>query len=1001
MKKSCFLGLCILANALHASPDGTDTKHLLDFSLEYSGNSLIGKVSYVYDSNFLVKEKIQQAVDPENPTQLQNNTRELFGYDSLQREILHENYVWSDAVFDYIGKPSVDARTETTYTPEGKVAQINYYQWNESTSTWAIHTRGTYTYHQDSGTETRYKQVNGIWQNDPYERYDFVYNAQGLPVEKAVYSYMFDFMSYEYKWIPLDLTRFDYDKMGNIIREESYNMELVSEEDPWEGEDPWDPWGDGDEWDPWAKQKVAARKDSVALSLLYRYKHEYTYDEYGNVLTRTDSTWSDLLQAYELTNQIRYDHHYILANDYLELPWSSDFASNSGLDGFESTDGNEDGQTWQIENGSLRCHNTNTSVTEDILFLPTLHLTTDFEIRLNLLARVQDSTQPARLRVVLCHPDEENTEAEILADSLVIRQNTFQDQDLYFIPEKEGNYKLALCFDNAYESILEIDSIRVENHRSSLSPEPPYNLTAIPARDGSLQVQLSWFAPIYTIHGDYLRYVDSMEVYRQDVEKPIHCTGPLNSSLESRFVDQSAIEGLNRYRIIAYAGGLPSQAAEIEVIVGIAAASAPGNFQALENEDHSVQLSWNTPENAEGNLTYTLIRNNAVIVAQGLKDTLFTDRIECPEGQTYVYYALYPFNEGGQGSGAFSSLLFIGESTAAPFTESFAGGTAQHQWMNEIVSGYDAAWGTGPQASSPEASPCDEDGGLASFMVGETANIGDAVRFSSEKIDVRPLKNPVLRFHMYHTTEAKTPAALLVEVSRANGSYQKVSDTLSVGGAQTEGWQEHAVDLSHYAGEQNLRISFLGFSDLKTCIHIDQISITEKQTVAVPSDLSVQVLKDSVTLSWKGSEDLLYTLRLYRKGNETPILEQNGIACPGGKSETGIGQLENGDYTWTVQAFRGPESSQTVEGPAFKVEESRNGIPVLADFKIYPNPTQGDFQIETLPGSRIEIYRTNGQLVLRFETSRSTTPMFLNQNGLYIVKATKDGMVSVQKLIVR
>ena len=179
-------------------------------------------------------------------------------------------------------------------------------------------------------------------------------------------------------------------------------------------------------------------------------------------------------------------------------------------------------------------------------------------------------------------------------------------------------------------TILNADSIKVENYRSSATPMAPYNLTAIPARDGSLQVQLGWFAPVYTLDGQYIRAIDSMEVYRAGTEKPIYTTETMNSSLETRFVDQDASEGLNTYRIYAYVNGLRSDAAEISVIAGFAAASAPRNFKAQENEDHSVLLSWNTPESAEGNITYSIIRNNAEVIANGIKDTTFTDIMDIP-----------------------------------------------------------------------------------------------------------------------------------------------------------------------------------------------------------------------------------------------------------------------------------------------------------------------------------------------------------------------------------
>lgn len=1005
MKKATTL-LILLGgtSTLFAQSEAPEENRLLDFTMEYSGNSIAGMTSYAYDTNNLVKEKIHQQASPTEPGSFINDTKENFGYDSLNRQTLHETYVWSDAVFDYIGQASVDARTVKTYDNEGRISQIEYFQWNEATSSWEIHTKGIYAYSQDSGTETRYKNVNGIWQNDPYERYDFVYDAEGRSVEKTVHSYMFDFMTYEYAWIPLDLTRWAYDGHGSIVKEDVYNIEVLSdqEDDPW-GDDWWDddPWGD--DWDIWAKNGTnEAKGDSVSLTLMYSYKHEYTYDEYGNILTRVDSTWQDYLQCYELSNQLRYEHHYIDATDYAELPYTRAFVSEPDLDGFSITDGNRDGSTWQIEDGKLQCSTTERSQDEDILYLPALHLTHAYEIRLSLHAGVADTAYPAFVRIALCHNNDSNTVAAYLPDTLKINETGLNNHIVDFIPEREGIYRIALCFSNERaNTILYADSIKVENYRSSATPMAPYNLTAIPARDGSLQVQLGWFAPVYTLDGQYIRAIDSMEAYRVGTEKPIHTTETMNSSLETRFVDQDAAEGLNTYRIYAYVDGLRSDAAEISVIAGIAAASAPRNFKAQENEDHSVLLSWNTPENAEGNITYSIIRNNAEVIADGIKDTTFTDIVDIPEGQTYVFYAIYPFNESGQGSDAVSELLFVGTSSPVPFKESFANGQSSHLWMNEIVSGLDAAWGIGGNATSPTAEPQDEDGGLASFLVRETANAGDAVRFSSEKIDISTLKEPVLTFYLYHIDTEPTEAAVIVEASRNDGLFQNLSDTIRIGGASTEGWQKHSIELRPFAGEKNLRISFLGFSDLENCIHLDNITIDEETSAIAPANLHASVMEDSVTLRWDAEKGHTYHVIVNNMTTEEEVFNQSGIDYNAAEMILCLGNLEDGDYEWSVEANFEGSASNKVEGPAFKISTTSNQSENMAAVRAYPNPNQGDFWIELSGKSQVEIFSLHGQCLQTIENADGTIPVSIQTPGMYIVRINAGNQVSTTRIIVQ
>lgn len=989
MKKATILGICLAAAPLHAAAtENADNDHLLDFSIEYSGEQVVGMTSYIYDydTNNLVKEKIHKIISSSDPETFLNDTKEIFGYDSLQRQTLHEHYIWSDAVFDYIGEPATDARTVTTYDADGRIAQVDYYSWDESTVSWSINTRGIYTYRQDSGMETRYKNTNGTWHADPSERHSLVFNEQGWVIERMIYIY--NFFAMGDPWMPTDLTRYDYDEHGNIILEETY---MVSTEED-EG---------GGRWDDWESAMSNGIKSDISLALMYRYKFEYTYDEYGNILTKTESHWQDYLQDYELYSQLRYEHHYIQASDYLELPYIKTFAGNEDLNGFEIKDGNEDGKTWRIDNGNLRCDAASADADPDILYLPALRLSSDFEISISLHSGVSDTTHPASVSVALCHNDENLTVSGYMADTLQIRNTGLQDNSLRFIPEKEGIYRIALCFDNRNQnSILLMDSIKIENARPSATPMPPYNLTAIPARDGSLQVQLGWFAPIYTLDGDYIRAIDSMEVYRVGTERPIHTTGIMNSSLETRFVDQSAAEGLNTYRIFAYANGLRSEAAEISVIAGIAVASSPRNFLATENEDHSVLLSWNTPESAEGNVTYSIIRNNSVVVADGIKDTSFIDHVDIPLDQTYVFYAIYPFNEGGQGSGAVSELLFIGNSSPAPFKESFPGGVNTHQWMNEIVSGLDPAWGIGSNATSPAASSQDGDNGLASFLVRETAHIGDAVRFTSEKIDISPLSTPVLSFYLYHLDSEPTEAAVIVEASRNNGAFQALSDTIFIGGAETEGWQRHSIDLSSMANEKNLRISFLGFSDLEHCIHLDNIAIDEKNTAVTPSNLQAVVLEDSVTLSWTAEEGHTYHVVVANKTTGEEVFNQGNMASTGNSMSLGLSHLEEGEYSWNVEALLGDNSAKA-DGPDFRIQRSANRKPLQAEIKAYPNPNQGDFLLELPCEARVEILNLSGQCILALEKVQGTVPVSIEKPGMYLIRITSGAQQATTKVIVR
>jgi hypothetical protein len=81
---------------------------------------------------------------------------------------------------------------------------------------------------------------------------------------------------------------------------------------------------------------------------------------------------------------------------------------------------------------------------------------------------------------------------------------------------------------------------------------------------------------------------------------------------------------------------------------------------------------------------------------------------------------------------------------------------------------------------------------------------------------------------------------------------------------------------------------------------------------------------------------------------------------------------------------------------------ARNKIQLSQNFKIYPNPSNGNFNIEIneeLIGAKVSIYNILGQKVKDFTLDVTNTNQSLN-NGVYLFEIEKDDNKTVKKLVV-
>lgn len=756
-----------------------------------SDNALVNRIDYTYDPQNRVVEELTRV--PNSEGDFDNYYRENYGYDDQDRRNVVEKLLWDETQWFWYPNSTIDdQRTVTVFNDDNRPAEIFYYsQFDSNTEKWGdeYEAHGVFEYDGNTGSEVRTTKEtypDGS-PKETQEIFEYTYDNQQRIVEKIKNFYLNNGLQ-EIKE-PTDRWVYEYDDHGNATLEEQYTYS-------------------GSSW-----------------ALMYSYKYTYEYDGEGKITRKTQSNYVEISDAYEPYSDFTYEYFYG-TNDALELDYANNFDAADALDGFTTEDGNKDGNTWALTGGSLQVTSAQASEAPEILYLPAIRFSTDYEVEITFNARLAEG-DTAKVQMILCSNDNAHTPLGTIGEIHKVASTEYTQVTGRVVAEKNSPYVIGICFDNnCTGTTLVIDDLAVKNGRSTDTPMAPYYLRATAERTGLLQVSLTYAPYTFTIGGEYIESVDKTELYRDGVEDPIFSTGEVSTSLEQRFIDETIPErGEYTYRVYCYKDGLRSDATTVSVKVGYPVPHPITGFKAVENQDHTVTLSWDAPAAEDGDVKYWIIRNNEVEVARDFTGTSFTDRtIDTSAGQTYVFYRVQPYNEIGAGNNCYSESLFVGEPSAIPFRESWPGKTGTHLWLEDMINGIDQAWGYA--SSYNDIDPQDGDGGMAMFLSTQIEP-GYATRLTSEKIDLSSTTAPEVAFYMYIYPGEVSNDALVVEASTDNGEFQIVSAPISASMPETSGWRQHIVPLEGFAGEKNVRIAFRGISDASYDIAIDNVVVGE------------------------------------------------------------------------------------------------------------------------------------------------------------------------------
>ena len=106
-----------------------------------------------------------------------------------------------------------------------------------------------------------------------------------------------------------------------------------------------------------------------------------------------------------------------------------------------------------------------------------------------------------------------------------------------------------------------------------------------------------------------------------------------------------------------------------------------------------------------------------------------------------------------------------------------------------------------------------------------------------------------------------------------------------------------------------------------------------------------------------------------------------------------------GKVTIKAIAIKG-EAKSEVATAAYTVKTA-NEDEELAGVSVYPNPSNGLFNIELPVAATIEVFASNGVLTQRVNANAGVATLTVNRSGIYFLRITGEGRAVIKRIIVR
>lgn len=522
----------------------------------------------------------------------------------------------------------------------------------------------------------------------------------------------------------------------------------------------------------------------------------------------------------------------LTAGDAVSLPYIQRFDDLATTSLLTTIDGDGDGSSWTFQDGKAFLWGAPFENTDDWLVTPAVKLSSDYTYRLRVSTWCDwAGNYPYTISAFVGQGNGKADLKQQLFSRSRINVPEKQQFDELFSVAASGVYYVGIRANGYDLSSINLDDLMLEQGPKQAAPQAVGNLTATADATGKTEVTLTFTAPTHSLNGKSLTSLETVRIYRD--QTLIASLSDVTPGQQLSYHDTEAAAGQqNTYRVVAVNSDGEGQEAEVTAWAGYDAPTSPIHV-ALKEVAGKAVLTWEAPQLGQHqgpvddqSLFYGVVRNDGQVVATGIQNNTFSEKIDNTGEQHWLVYGVQAANSLGHSEVAQSNGIIAGALYELPFYEGFANGGRSTFWGSENYNeqGWGSTWGpyTGEDA--------DENGGFIAFgMSGGYA--GSGAKLFSGKINIRQAETPILEFYYNHRSEnemGELGSPLHVKIIKNGTDTVLVRDIQPVFFWQIDPQNMFAyerVDLSAFKDAEFIQVLFDAENAGMTYTYIDAVGV--------------------------------------------------------------------------------------------------------------------------------------------------------------------------------